>query len=222
MVEKSGSRNLTVRVKSARGRKKSSTRWLQRQLNDPYVAQSKRDGYRSRAAYKLVELDEKFGLLKPGMRVLDLGAAPGGWTQVSKQKLGDSGTILGVDLLPIEPMPGVHFMQKDFTDDDAPDMIREALGGRADLVISDMAANTTGHPPTDHLRIMHLCELAYHFAIEVLNPGGSFVCKVLRGGTENTLLKDMKQRFQTVKHAKPKSSRQDSAESYVVAIGFKG
>ena len=222
MAKKSGSRDLTVRVKSARDRSNSSTRWLQRQLNDPYVAQAKRDGYRSRAAYKLLELDEKFKLLRPGMRVLDLGAAPGGWTQVALHKIGAKGTVLGVDLLPIDPLAGVQFMQKDFTEDDAPEIIKTALGGQADLVMSDMAANTTGHTATDHLRIMALCEMAYHFAIEILNPGGGFICKVLRGGTEGDLLKMMKRDFEMVKHAKPKASRQDSAESYVVATGFRG
>lgn len=222
----SGTRNLTVRVKSARGRTKSSTRWLQRQLNDPYVVQAKRDGYRSRAAYKLLELDDKFKLLHPGMRVLDLGAAPGGWTQVALQKITDSGKVIGADLLEMDPIPGAVLMQLDFTDDDAPQKIMEAISSETthsiDLVLSDMAANTTGHPPTDHLRIMHLCELTYDFALQVLAPGGGFVCKVLRGGTENNLLKDMKQKFETVKHAKPQASRQDSAESYVVALGFRG
>lgn len=223
MAKKSGSRDLTVRVKSARDRTTSSTRWLQRQLNDPYVSQAKRDGYRSRAAYKLLELDEKFHLIRPQMRVLDLGAAPGGWAQVALQKMGPKGGhVLGVDLLPIDPHVGATFIIKDFTEDDAPEIIRAALGGKADLVMSDMAANTTGHTATDHLRIIGLCEMAYHFAIEILNPGGAFLCKVLRGGTENDLLKMMKRDFETVKHAKPKASRQDSAESYVVALGFRG
>lgn len=217
-----GSRDLTVRVKTARGRKNSSTRWLQRQLNDPYVQQARRDGYRSRAAYKLIELNEKFDFLRPGQRVLDLGAAPGGWSQVALEHVGKTGSVVGVDLLPMDSMAGAVFLEKDFNDDDAPDIIRKALGGPADIVMSDMAANTTGHPPTDHIRIIALCEMAYDFATEVLSPGGVFLCKVLRGGTENDLLALMKQQFETVKHAKPKASRQDSAESYVVAIGFRG
>ena len=223
MAKKSGgSRDLTVRVKTARGRKNSSTRWLQRQLNDPYVQQAKRDGYRSRAAYKLIELNEKFDFFRAGQRVLDLGAAPGGWSQVAIEHIGKKGSVVGIDLLPVDAMAGAVFLEKDFNDDDAPDVIKEALGGPADIVMSDMAANTTGHPPTDHIRIISLCEMAYDFATEVLSPGGIFLCKVLRGGTENELLKLMKQQFETVKHAKPKASRQDSAESYVVAIGFRG
>ncbi len=224
MTKKSsgGSRDLTVRVKTARGRKSSSTKWLQRQLNDPYVQQAKRDGYRSRAAYKILEIDEKFHLFKPNQRILDLGAAPGGWSQVAMQKIGKKGAIYGIDLLEIEPMAGAEFVVMDFTDDDAPDRIKAMIGGPADVVLSDMAANTTGHTPTDHLRIMNLCELAYDFAVQVLNPGGSFVCKVLKGGTENDLLAMMKRDFDTVKHAKPQASRKDSAESYVVAVGFRG
>lgn len=218
----SGGRDLTVRVRTARGRKGSSTRWLQRQLNDPYVQQAKRDGYRSRAAYKLEELDEKFHIFQPGQRVLDLGAAPGGWTQIALDRIGKKGSVLGIDLLEIDPIAGAEFIVKDFNDDDAPDIIREALGGRAHVVMSDMAANTTGHPSTDHLRIITLCELAYDFATEVLEKDGTFLCKVLRGGTEGDLLKLMKQQFKTVKHAKPKASRSGSAESYVVATGFKG
>lgn len=245
-----GSRDLTVRVKTARGRKRSSTQWLQRQLNDPFVAQAKRDGYRSRAAYKILELDEKFGLFKPGQRILDLGAAPGGWSQVALQKIGKKGAVWGIDLLEIDPMAGAEFVVMDFNDEDAPQRIIamanaphltsprkqgeeneasppfmggiEAGGNLFDIVMSDMAANTTGHPPTDHLRIIALCEMAYDFAVKVLSPGGAFVCKVLKGGTENDLLKLMKQDFETVKHAKPASSRKDSAESYVVAMGFRG
>jgi len=221
MSKNTGSRDVSVRVKTARKRTSSSTRWLQRQLNDPYVQQSKRDGFRSRAAYKLIELDEKFEILKPGMRVLDLGAAPGGWSQVAVQKIGKTGSLLGVDLLEMAPLAGALFMVKDFNDEDAPDLIREALGGKAHVVMSDMAANTTGHPATDHIRIISLCELAYDFATEVLEEGGTFLCKVLRGGTEGELLKKMKQQFAVVKHAKPKASRADSAESYVVATGFR-
>ncbi len=215
-----GSRDLTVRVKTARGRKKSSTKWLQRQLNDPYVQQAKRDGYRSRAAYKLLELNDKFNFLKPGQSVVDLGAAPGGWSQVALQYKARQ--VIGIDLLEIPPVPGAHFIQKDFNDADAPEVICELLQGYADIVMSDMAANTTGHPPTDHIRIIQLCELAYDFAKEILAPGGTFLCKVLKGGTENDLLVDMKKNFKTVKHAKPQASRKDSAESYVIATGFRG
>ena len=216
------SRNMKQRVKTARGRKNSSTRWLQRQLNDPYVQQAQREGYRSRAAYKLIELDEKYGLLKPDMRVVDLGCAPGGWTQVAADKVGGRGKVLGIDLLEMEPVAGADTFVLDFLDDNAPDILKERLDGCADLVISDMAANTTGHAQTDHIRIIYLCELAFHFACEILSRGGSFVCKVRQGGTEGDLLKEMKQRFEKVKHAKPKASRSDSAESYVVATGFKG
>lgn len=222
MTKKSGTRDLSVRVKSARGRTNSSTRWLQRQLNDPYVAQAKRDGYRSRAAYKMQEIQEKFHIFKPGQRILDLGAAPGGWSQIALEHIGKKGSIIGIDLLDVAPLAGATFIVKDFNDDDAPEIITALLGGDAHVVMSDMAANTTGHPPTDHIRIIALCELAYHFATQVLAEGGSFVCKVLKGGTENELLKTMKRDFVTVKHMKPKSSRQDSAESYVVATGFRG
>ena len=218
-----GRRKLTTRVKTARGRKKSSTKWLQRQLNDPYVAKAKAEGYRSRAAFKLLELDDKFQLLKPGMRVLDLGAAPGGWTQVALQRIGENGLVAGIDLLPIPPIPGALLLEQDFLDEDAPAKPIDALGGhKADIVLSDMAPNTIGHPPTDHLRIMALCEEAYFFATEVLAEGGSFVCKALQGGTEQQLLSEIKQRFAVVKHAKPKASRSDSAETYLVATGFRG
>lgn len=219
----SGGRRFTKeRVKTAAKRSTSSTLWLQRQLNDPYVKRAKAEGYRSRAAFKLLELDEKFGLLTPGMRAVDLGAAPGGWTQVAVAKLGAKGRVVGLDLLPVDPIAGAEIIVQDFLAEDAPDILKAMLGGQADLVMSDMAANTTGHTRTDHMRIMHLCELAYHFATEVLAPGGAFVCKVLKGGTENQLLANMKQRFASVKHAKPAASRTDSAESYVVATGFKG
>ncbi len=221
MTKKSGTRDLSVRVKSARGRTNSSTRWLQRQLNDPYVAQAKRDGYRSRAAYKMQEIQEKFHIFKPGQRILDLGAAPGGWSQIALEHIGKKGSIIGIDLLEVAPLAGATFIVKDFNDDDAPDIIKSLLGGDAHVVMSDMAANTTGHPPTDHIRIIALCELAYDFATQILAEGGSFVCKVLKGGTEGELLKTMKRDFVTVKHMKPKSSRQDSAESYVVATGFR-
>ncbi len=218
-----GQRDLTVRVKTARGRKPSSTRWLQRQLNDPFVQQAQRDGYRSRAAYKIIELHEKYNLFRPGQRIVDLGAAPGGWAQVALEVMGNKGHVVGIDLLPIEPMADAIFLEKDFTEDDAPDMLIEALGGeKADVVMSDMAANTTGHASTDHLRIMMLCEMAYDFAVQILKPGGVFLCKVRQGGTEGELLRTMKKDFESVKHAKPSASRKDSAESYVVATGFRG
>ena len=223
-----GSRGLSERVKTAKTRSNSSARWLQRQLNDPYVVKAKQAGYRSRAAFKLVELDEKFHLLKPGAKVVDLGCAPGGWAQVAIAKIGKSGVVVGCDLLEVPEIPGATLIVQDFLTEEAPGIIRALLDkeagkdARADLVMSDMAANTTGHTPTDHLRIMHLCELAFLFACEVLTPGGAFVCKVLKGGTERELLKQMQQRFTTVKHAKPNASRADSAESYVVATGFRG
>ena len=212
---------MTVKVKTAKKRSKSSAEWLYRQLNDPYVEAAKRDGYRSRAAFKLLDLDEKFHLLKPGMRVVDLGAAPGGWSQVAVTKVGKKGKVVGCDLLEVAPIPGATIIVQDFLADDAPQKIKALLDGQADIVMSDMAANATGHAPTDHIRIMHLCELAYDFAREVLAPEGIFICKVLKGGTERELLKIMQRDFKTVKHAKPPSSRADSAESYVVAIGFR-
>jgi len=222
----SGSRNLHIKVKTARGRKLSSTRWLQRQLNDPYVLEAKKLGYRSRAAFKLVELDEKFQFLKKGKRVLDLGAAPGGWTQVVVEKVGatdeDETQVVGLDISEMEPLPGAKIIHMDFMDMDAPERIKEALGGPVDVVLSDMASPATGHPPTDHLRIMGLVEAALEFAYEILAPEGVFIAKVFKGGTENNLLADMKKRFKVVKHAKPPASRPDSAESYVVATGFKG
>jgi len=222
----SGSRNLHIKVKTARGRKLSSTRWLQRQLNDPYVLEAKKLGYRSRAAFKLVELDEKFQFLKKGKRVLDLGAAPGGWTQVVVEKVGatdeDETQVVGLDIAEMEPLPGARIIHMDFMDPDAPDRLKEALGGPVDVVLSDMAAPATGHQQTDHLRIMGLVEAALEFAYEVLAPEGVFVAKVFKGGTENALLAEMKRRFKVVKHAKPPASRPDSAESYVVATGFKG
>lgn len=217
-----GKRFTKERVKTAAKRSVSSTLWLQRQLNDPYVKQAKIDGYRSRAAYKLADLNAKFGLLKSGDKVIDLGAAPGGWTQVALEHIGPQGKVVGLDLLEVPPIAGAEIIVLDFLDEDAPERLKTMLGGKANLVMSDMAANTTGHNATDHIRIMHLCELAFLFATEVLAEGGSFVCKVLKGGTENLLLKQMKQRFETVKHAKPASSRADSAESYVVALGFRG
>jgi 23S rRNA (uridine2552-2'-O)-methyltransferase len=209
-------------VKSASGRKLSSTLWLQRQLNDPYVAAAKREGYRSRAAYKFLELNEKYRLLKRGGRVIDLGAAPGGWSQVAAAKVGPGGKVIAIDRLEFEDIAGVDILIKDFLDPDAPEMLKHMAGGPVDLVMSDMAASSTGHKATDHLKIMALCEAAVEFAVQVLTPGGAFVAKVLKGGTENELLAMMQRHFRSVRHAKPKASRQDSAEAYVVATGFKG
>lgn len=209
------------RVKTAKGRKVGSTRWLERQLNDPYVKRAKAEGYRSRAAYKLLELDEKFGLLKGVRSVIDRGIAPGGWSQVVRRK-SPAARIAGIDLLPTDPIDGVSILQMDLMDEAAPQALREALGGPADLVMSDMAANTVGHPQTDHLRTMGLVEAGLHFACEVLRPGGTYVAKVLAGGTDNQLLAELKRHFTTVKHAKPPASRKDSSEWYVVAQGYKG
>ncbi len=217
-----GNRGLHTRVKTAKGRRLSSTRWLQRQLNDPYVQEAKRLGYRSRAAFKLIELDDKFGFLKKNAKVIDLGAAPGGWTQVAMERIGEGGHVIGIDLLEMEAIPGADLIQGDFLDDDAPERLNALLGGQADVVLSDMAAASTGHPQTDHLRIMGLLEVAADFAADVLAPGGAFVGKVLQGGTENELLAALKRDFKTVKHAKPPASRSDSAEVYVVATGFRG
>ncbi|MBY6240643.1 RlmE family RNA methyltransferase [Methylosinus sp. Sm6] len=220
-----GGRSLKTRVKTARKRSLSSTLWLERQLNDPYVAQAKRDGYRSRAAYKLIELDERFHLLRPGQRIVDLGAAPGGWSQIAARKVGagqGKGRVVGVDLLEMEPVPGVDFTVMDFNDADAPERIKAMLGGPADGVMSDMAANATGHKQTDHLKIVALAELAAEFAREVLAPGGFFAAKVLQGGTEHTLLAELKRDFAVVRHVKPAASRADSAELYVLATGFRG
>jgi len=215
-------RDPAVRVKTARRRKASSTRWLQRQLNDPYVADAKRKGYRSRAAFKLIEIDDRFHLLKRGARVVDLGAAPGGWSQVAAERVGAGGLVVAVDLAEMDPIAGVTFMLLDFTEGDAPEAVEAALGGPVDLVLSDMAAPATGHAPTDHLRIMALCEAALDFAAGVLKPGGGFVAKVLQGGTERGLLNRLKRDFATVRHVKPPASRKDSAEMYVVATGFRG
>ena len=209
-----------VRVRTAKKRTASSTRWLQRQLNDPYVKQAKADGYRSRAAYKLTELNEKYDLLKGVTRVVDLGIAPGGWSQVVR-KLKPKALVVGIDLLEVEPIEGVTIFQMDFMDDDAPRVLEEALGGKAQLVMSDMAAITVGHKQTDHLRTMGLVEAGAWFAIENLAPGGTFLAKVLAGGTDNDLLALLKQHFRTVKHAKPPASRKDSSEWYVIAQGFK-
>ena len=213
---------LRTRVKTAKGRKVGSTRWLERQLNDPYVKRAKADGYRSRAAYKLLELDERFGLLKGVTAVVDLGIAPGGWSQVVRHK-APKAAIVGIDLLPTDPLDGVEILEMDFMDEAAPETLREALGDVApDLVLSDMAANTVGHPQTDHLRTMGLVEAALAFACEVLRPGGTFVAKVLAGGADNSLVAELKRNFTTVKHAKPPASRKGSSEWYVVAQGFKG
>lgn len=218
----SGVRNLKQRVKTANKRSLSSQKWLERQLNDPYVARAKREGYRSRAAYKLLEIDEKYKILKPGQRVVDLGAAPGGWSQIAAKVVGAKGKVVGIDLLPIDPMPGVEFIELDFLDESAPGRLIEMLGGPADVVMSDMAANTTGHKKTDHLRIIGLAEAAIYFAREILAPGGAFIAKVFQGGTENQLLADLKRDFAVVRHVKPAASRADSAELYVMATGFRG
>ncbi len=208
------------RVKTAKGRTASSTRWLERQLNDPYVRAAKAEGYRSRAAYKLIELDERFGLIKGSKRVLDLGIAPGGWSQVVRAK-APGAKVVGIDLLPTEPIEGVAIFEMDFLAEEAPRALEEALGGRPDLVLSDMAANTVGHKQTDHLRTMGLVEAAAWFACETLEEGGAFVAKVLAGGTDSELLAMLKQHFSQVKHAKPPASRKGSSEWYVVAQGFK-
>ena len=220
----SGARELKQRLKTAKKRTASSQRWLERQLNDPYVARAKRDGYRSRAAYKLIEIDDKYRLLKPGQRVVDLGAAPGGWAQVAAKRVSAAegkGRVVGIDLLPVETLPGAEFIALDFMDAAAPDRLTDMLGGPADIVMSDMAANATGHRKTDHLRIVGLAEAAAEFARAVLAPGGAFVAKVLQGGTESALLADLKRDFTTVRHVKPAASRADSAELYVLATGFR-
>lgn len=217
-------RGLTVQVKTAKKRSVSSKLWLERQLNDPYVHEAKRLGYRSRAAFKLIEMDEKYHLLRRGMRVVDLGAAPGGWSQVAATKIGSDegkGRLVALDINEFDPLPGVQSIILDFLDPSAPDKIIDALGGEADLVMSDMAAPTTGHSKTDHLKIMALCEAAYEFACEVLAPGGAFLAKVFQGGTEHELLASMKRSFRTIRHVKPKASRAGSAELYVLATGFR-
>ena len=219
---KPSGRSLAVRVKTAKGRRGASTRWLKRQLNDPYVAEAQRLGYRSRAAFKLAQIDDKYGLFKTGSRVLDLGAAPGGWSQVVLERIGPKGSLIGIDLTEIDPLAGATFLQGDFLEEDAPERLRAALGGPADVVLSDMAAPATGHAQTDHLRIMGLAEAAYAFAREVLAPGGAFVAKVLQGGSERALLDALKRDFAKVRHIKPPASRKDSAELYVVATGFRG
>ena len=210
-----------TRLKTAKGRKVSSTRWLERQLNDPYVKRARAENYRSRAAYKLIELDERFGFLRGINSVVDLGIAPGGWSQVVRRKIPRA-KVVGIDLLPTDPIEGVVILEMDFMAEDAPAKLREALGEQADLVLSDMAANTVGHPQTDHLRTMALVEAGLEFAKEVLHPGGAYVAKVLAGGADNQLVAEMKRHFTAVKHAKPPASRKDSSEWYVVAQGFKG
>ncbi len=215
-----GQRELAVRVKTAKSRSVSSTRWLERQLNDPFVARAKAEGWRSRAAFKLIEIDDKFRLLARGARVVDLGCAPGGWTQVAVER--GAASVVGVDYLPTGAIPGAKILELDFLDPAAPGALKEALGGPADVVLSDMAAPTTGHKPTDHLRIMGLAEAALDFAEEILAPGGSFVCKVFQGGAEGSLLTRLRKSFAHVKHMKPKSSRAESAEVYVVGTGFRG
>ncbi len=220
--ERGAARPEKARVKTARGRSVSSKRWLERQLNDPYVAEADRRGYRSRAAFKLTQIDDKHGFLKPGARIIDLGTAPGGWVQVAVERVGRRGVVVGIDLREIDPIPGSVLLLGDFLDDDAPDRLRAALDGKADVVLSDMAAPSTGHAGTDHLRIMALTEAALDFALGVLAPGGAFVAKVLQGGSERELLDALKQKFARVAHVKPPASRKESSELYVVATGFKG
>ena len=220
-----GGRSIKQRVKWSSKRTESSRAWIERQVNDPYVAKAKREGYRSRAAYKLIEMDDRHRLLKPGQKIVDLGAAPGGWAQVAAAKVGSAqgrGRVIGIDLLAIEAIPGVEFTVMDFLDPAAPNRLKLKLGGLADGVMSDMAANATGHKKTDHLRIVGLAELAIEFAREVLAPGGFFIAKVLQGGTESTLLANLKRDFSMVRHVKPEASRAGSAELYVLATGFRG
>lgn len=225
-----GQRDLTVKVKTARGRKPSSTRWLQRQLNDPYVKRAQADGYRGRAAYKILELDDRYRFLVPGARVVDLGCAPGGWCQVAVPRvnaLGDKsgkarGSVLGIDLQEVDPVPGAEIHQLDFLDEGADARVRAWLDGPADVVMSDMAASSSGHKQTDHLRIVALCEAAAEFAFDVLEPGGTFVAKVLAGGADSDLQALLKRRFDKVANVKPPASRKDSAEKFVVAMGFRG
>lgn len=223
-AKKSGARALKTRIKKS-GLKNSSRRWLERHLNDPYVHRSKAEGYRSRAAFKLIEIDDKHKLLKPGQRVIDLGAAPGGWLQVAAARVKsplDAPTVVGIDYLEMDPIPGATILLMDFLDDDAPGKLMEALGGEPDLVVSDMAAPTTGHRRTDHVRTMHLCEVAADFAVQVLREGGHFLAKTFQGGTENSLLDLLKRNFRTVHHIKPPASREESVELYILAKHFKG
>ncbi len=214
-------RQLHTRVKTAKGRKLSSKLWLERQLNDPYVAEAKARGYRSRAAFKLLQIDEKHRILPKQGRVVDLGAAPGGWTQVALERCGPKGQVVAVDIQEMEPLEGAVVLKLDFLDEGADDAVKAALGGAADLVMSDMAAPATGHAGTDHLRIMMLAETALHFALQVLAPGGAFLAKVLQGGSEKSLLEDLRRHFAQVRHVKPEASRKDSAELYVLATGFR-
>jgi 23S rRNA (uridine2552-2'-O)-methyltransferase len=211
-----------ARLKDEKRRTPSSRAWLERQLGDPYVARAKREGFRSRAAFKLIEIDDKFHLLKSAARVVDLGAAPGGWSEIAARRAGQGGRVIALDILDMKPIPGVEFLKLDFLDNSAPERLKAMLGGKADVVLSDMAANATGHRQTDHLRIMALAEAAAHFAREVLAEGGSFLCKVLQGGTEANLLAELKRDFSSVKHVKPPASRTDSAELYLLARGFRG
>jgi 23S rRNA (uridine2552-2'-O)-methyltransferase len=211
-----------ARLKPDKRRKPSSRAWLKRQINDPYVARAKREGFRSRAAYKLAEIDDKYRVLNPGARVVDLGAAPGGWSEIAARRIGSSGRVIALDILDMKPVAGVEFLHLDFLDDSALAQLKKLLGGKADVVLSDMAANATGHRQTDHLRIMALAEAAVDFACEVLAQGGTFLCKVLQGGTETGLLAELKRDFATVKHVKPPASRSDSAELYLLARGFRG
>jgi 23S rRNA (uridine2552-2'-O)-methyltransferase len=221
-ASKGSGRSLKVRVKTARGRSVGQVRWLQRQLNDPYVTAAKSEGWRSRAAYKLIEMDDSHRVLRRGGTIVDLGAAPGGWAQVAVQRTGPQGKVVGIDIAPMDPVPGAEIIHLDFLDPEAPDRLKAIMGGEADAVLSDMAAPATGHRQTDHMKIMALCEAALDFAREVLKPGGAFVCKVQRGGTEGLLLQAMKRDFRVVKHVKPPASRADSAEMYVLATGFRG
>ncbi len=220
-----GARSLRVRVKSGKGRTLSSKLWLERQLNDPYVARARSEGLRSRAAFKLAEIDDKYRILKPGARVIDLGAAPGGWSQIAAKRVGaleGKGRVIAIDLLDMDPVPGIEFLKLDFLADDAPARLKTMLSGQADVVLSDMAANATGHKRTDHLRTMALVEAAAAFAREALAPGGAFLAKVLQGGAERQLLAELKRDFAGVKHVKPAASRADSAELYLLATGFRG
>jgi 23S rRNA (uridine2552-2'-O)-methyltransferase len=225
---RSPTRQTAIRVKTAKRRTPASTQWLARQLNDPYVGEAKRLGYRSRAAFKLLQLDDRFQLLRPGRRIVDLGCAPGGWTQVAVERIKPDdgrpgqGRVIGIDILAMEPVPGATIIELDFLDPGAPERLKALLAGPADLVLSDMAAPTTGHASTDHIRIVALAEAAFAFAREVLAPGGSFLCKVFQGGAEGELLAALKRDFKTVRHAKPPASRAESAEVYVVAMGFRG
>ena len=219
-----GPRQRKVRVRGGKSRSVSSRLWLERQLNDPYVARAKKEGLRSRAAYKLVEIDDRASFLKKGARVIDLGAAPGGWSQIAAQRVGSPlhGKVIAIDVLPMEPVSGVEFVRLDFLDNAAPARLREMIGGPADVVLTDMAANATGHARTDHLKIMALVEAAAEFARDVLAPGGTFLAKVLQGGTETALLASLKRDYKSVKHVKPPASRADSAELYLLATGFRG